>query len=482
MTNQPRTIKRLGTLALAFSLAAGLGLLAGCGGSSGSSGGPGSTPARAFGEIESLGSIVVNGVKFEVENAVIIGPDDNMGPDDLTPGMVVVVKDEGEINANGDVVATEVVFEDNVRGPLTFPGTLPSADDKVVVAEVMGQTVVFEDNITKFDLATGMPLGDDVGKVFQVSGFQDDSGKIYATFARELDDGGVLEVTGTVSNHDPDAQTFKINDLNVRYTGVTPRDVPATGLADGMLVQVKGTDFDQGTSTLTAADIEGKERRLGDEMPKVHVEGMIADLTATTFTLNGQRVNYSNATYRAGVKDDLAPGIKVEAEGQLVNSVLLAARVTFKPSVRIEAAVDTVDVAAGTLTFVGLPGVAVLFHRELTRDFVEPVAIAAGTPVKVRARIGAADLVATRVDDVDFGGQTSETIIRGPVTAVAGAVVTILGTVHVDTAGTANDNFKDHGTSLGPNGRNVFFSRLQVGEIVKARVRDGIWDEIEFQD
>lgn len=94
--------------------------------------------------------------------------------------------------------------------------------------------------------------------------------------------------------------------------------------------------------------------------------------------------------------------------------------------------------------------------------------------------------MATRLEVEGEG--TDRTIIRGPVTAIAGDIVTILGTVDVDTTSISNENFKDHDTSLGPNGRAVFFSRLREGDIVKARFRvsdsfpEGIWDEIELQD
>ncbi|MDW7712524.1 MAG: DUF5666 domain-containing protein [Deferrisomatales bacterium] len=469
MTNHVRSLKRIGTLALAFSLTAGLGLLAGCGGSSGSSGGPGSTPARAFGEIESLGSIVVNGVTFEVEDGLVVGPD-NQTP---APGMVVEV--EGEINPDGVTgFATAVTFDDNVKGPLTEV----TGDAGVAVGQVMGQTVIFEDNVTKFDPATGVPLGDDVDKVFQVSGFQDETGTIHATFVREIADGGVLEVTGIVSNLG--ATTFEMNGLTVDYSGATLRDLPPGGLDNGLLVEVKGTVFDPVEVRLTATEIEGKVRGLGDDMPKVHVEGMIANLdtSAETFSLNGQTVSYSAAAFRAGDKTDLANGIKVEAEGPLSDGTLLATRVTFKASVRVEATVASVG--AATLTFLGLDGIEVLVHPDITRGFGAFEGLQVGTDVKVRARQGASDLVATRLEVEGEG--TDRTIIRGPVTAVAGDIVTILGTVDVDTTSISNENFKDHDTSLGPNGRAVFFSRLREGDIVKARFRDGAWDEIEFQD
>lgn len=471
---------RLLLFAAVIFLTGGLLVACGGGGSSSGSGSGGDPAARSFGEIESLGSIVVNGVKYEVEDGLVIGPD-NLTP---APGMVVEV--EGRINDDGVTgIAREVKFDDNVKGPLTGPLT---GDDSVKVGQVMGQTVIFEDNLTKFDPATGMPLDDDINKVFMISGFDQGDGSIQATFVRVGDDfsnflnaGGILEVTGTVSNLNSTNNTFMINDLTVDYSTAMLRDLPAAGLSDGLLVKVKGEAFvsdpNTNTNTLTAIDIEGKARGLGDDTPKVHVEGFIADLNtaAKTFTLNGQPVNYTNASFRAGEESDLADGIKVEAEGPLSNGALAASRVTFKASVRIEAAVATKSDDA--LTFVNLPSISVLVHPELTRGADAFAGINVGTAVKVRARLGASDLVATRLENE--GDTTDETIIRGPVTSIAGALVTILGTVVVNTDQIGPNDFKDHDTVIGSA---EFFARLKAGDIVKARIRDNSWDQIEFQD
>jgi hypothetical protein len=425
------------------------GLLVGC---SGGGGGSSSTAARHLGEIEALGSILVNGVKFETEGATIVGPD--------TPKPGMVVKVDGTVNADGVTgTATGVEFDDNVTGPIVSVD--PASDATVTVANVMGQTVVFEDNLTKFDATTGMPIGTDVNKVLRISGFERDDGKIQATFASEVAAGGLLEVTGTVTNLGP--TTFTINSLTIDFSGVVPRDVPGGQLSNGLLVEVKGSNFD-GT-TLIATDIEGKVAGVGDDdFGKVHVEGIVSNLSGDTFEINGQAVDASNATFRTGDKADLVNGSKVEAEGPLVNGVVIATRITFKASVRLEAQVESIT--GNTLTFVGLPGIAVGVHTELTRDDANAFpTLAVGNDVKVRARIGAYDLVATRLEKT--GDVTDRTIIRGPVTAISGPIVTILNTVTVDTSSAV--------------GAQTVLPGLQVGNIVKARFRGGFWDQIELE-
>jgi hypothetical protein len=71
------------------------------------------------------------------------------------------------------------------------------------------------------------------------------------------------------------------------------------------------------------------------------------------------------------------------------------------------------------------------------------------------------------------------TIIQGPVDSfVAFDSVTIIG-VDVDTTTIQNDDFKDNDTIIG---ETAFFNQLTVGDLVKARLRSGIWDQIEFED
>ena len=56
----------------------------------------------------------------------------------------------------------------------------------------------------------------------------------------------------------------------------------------------------------------------------------------------------------------------------------------------------------------------------------------------------------------------------------------ILSTAAVDTTTIDDDDFEDNNDNI--IGRVEFFNRLAVGDLVKARFRDGAWDQIEFED
>jgi hypothetical protein len=371
----------------------------------------------------------------------------------------------------------------------------------------MGQTIIVENGVTRFDnndpTFTFASLGaGNVGNVVEVSGFRNADGTIQATFIqRKADDlatflaspDNELEIKGTVSNLDETNQTFSINDLTVDYSGVATfrnlDNAPGGVFADGLLVEVKGDQL--AGNTLTATDVEVKVEGIGmDDMAEAKVQGFVTDLTATTFKVMGQLVNFENATFRGGDQNELVNGIKVEVQGAIVDSVLQADTVTLKAHVRFEANADTVTPADGTLTLEGLNGITVMVDDTFT-EFIGVAdlnGVASENNLKIRARLSGANgttLVATRLELVNVDPDT-RVIIQGTVESFDETTdtVTILE-VDVDTSTIDNDDFKDEDTIIG---RDEFFNRLAVGDLVKARAdldrgTDALtWNQIQFED
>jgi ribosomal protein S28E/S33 len=238
-------------------------------------------------------------------------------------------------------------------------------------------------------------------------------------------------------------------------------------------------------STLTATDVEIKPAGLGvDNIDEAEVEGFVTNLNtaAQTFQVNGQLVDYSTAAFIGGTETELFNGTKVEAEGPIAGGVLQAEKVEFKESIKFEANAATVNVGAGTLTLEDLAGITVVVDDALTE--FEPAGsklsdIVIGNEVKIRAREGSGgDIVAIELEILDQ--PSDRTIIQGPVTSfVSLGDVTILGVVVVDTTTIKDDDFEDNDIVIG---RDEFFNRLAVGDLVKARFRDNVWDQIELED
>ena len=104
--------------------------------------------------------------------------------------------------------------------------------------------------------------------------------------------------------------------------------------------------------------------------------------------------------------------------------------------------------------------------------------IVIGDEVKIRARESfGGTIVAIEFEILDE--PSDRAIIQGTVDSfVPFGNVTILG-VDVNTSTINDDDFKDGDTVIG---RSEFFNRLAVGDLVKARFRSNVWDQIEFED
>ena len=479
---------------LGFAIFIGLIFTVGCGGGGGGGsdapGGGGaataSTTGVSQGPIEGVGSVFVNGVEWETDNVVIeIEGNSGFSESDLHEGMLVKV--QGSLDAGGTSgTASSISFDDDLEGPIS--SITPSSSGSVKTLLVLGQTVIVEDGVTFFDnndptftFAT-MAVGD----VVEVSGLTNFDGSIQATFIEKKADSLAaflatddLEILGIVSGLS--GNTFQINDLTVNFSGVIPRNGV---LANGVLVEVKGNNLSG--NVLTATDVEVKPQGLGVEnIGNAEVEGFVNELdtTARTFRVNGQLVDYSAALFLGGTEADLLNGTKVEAQGPIVGGLLLAQKVEFRESIRFEANVAAVNPGDGTLTLEDLAGITVTVDDMLTE--FEPEGsdlndIVIGNEVKIRARAGSGGtIVAIEFEILDE--PSDRAIIQGPVTSfVSGGDVTILGVVVVNTTTIDNDDFEDNNDVI--IGRTEFFNRLAVGDLVKARFRDGAWDQIEFED
>lgn len=475
---------------LSVAALGGMLIAAGCSSGSSTPAGGGQVDGVSGGEIEKIGSIFVNGVEFETESAVVEIDDAPAGMNDLQQGMIVKV--EGVFDGNGITGRADVIrADDNVEGPIA--AVAETTPGRVKTMTIMGQNVVVENGVTVFDnrdpLFTFASLGaGNVGNVVEVSGNPLPDGSVQATFLqRKAADlttflataGNELEVEGIVVSLAGSA--FKINNLDIDFTGITPRNGV---LENGVTAEVKGIDFDPVTSTLIASDVEVKAGGFGiASIAKAEIQGFVSDLTGSTFMIAGQLVDFSSASFRGGLKNELFFGMKVEAEGPIVGGVLMATKVTFKESVRFEA--NIADPNAGTLQ--GLAGFTILTDDNVTRFGGDPNAIAAGNHVRVRGRLSGDTntIMATRIDK-QSDAPDNRLIIQGPVDSFDAATVTIMG-VNVDTSTIPDAGFKGEDDVV--INRTGFMNLLKVGAVVKARATINTttgdllgWTEIEFED
>lgn len=422
------------------------------------------------------GSTTVTGIRFEDTYANITADDTVKTPAYLASGMTVKVK--GTRNADGITgTADRIEVENEVRGPIASKGT-----DTFVV---LGQTVLTDGgtifaNVTPSNDFSGLAVGDHV----EVHGQRDAVGVIHATRIEEFGVGtpvvdevrGIVSgLTGTLSG------TFNIGSLVISYDDSSIKD-PVTGtLANGVLVEVHVN------SSLYAVKIEFEDLEDVEFEPaegaEFEVEGFIAGFSAHpgSFTVADEPVQTTASTrFEGGVPADLADGVRVEAEGHMTGGVLVAGKITFKETIRIEANADA-NGSAGTL---GLT-VQVTSLTEWGGGLTVAGDIVQGNGLRIRGflNLDGATITATRVERLSNPVAAGNDILQGPVSSfnTAANTLVIAGiTVNIGSV-PANDikNDDDNVITL-----SQFYASLTAGKtIVKVRFNSStfIADKVEIE-
>lgn len=466
------------------------GLLSGCGGG-GDSGtsvpvAGSATPIVSSGTITNFGSVYINDRKYEIDDSTSTSVDgsgpvngDVAAKNILKLGMVVKVS--GSVNGSSRTAST-ITQEDTVEGPIQ---SVDVSNSRFVV---LGQTVLVDDT-TKFD--SGVNLGNlAVNQVVEVSGLVKGDGVIAASFIERKAGGGCslgCEIKGIVKNHDHATTTFQIGGLTVNYAApalIGDMPVPSGSNWNTLFVEVKGTVFNSGTSTLIATKVEPE----GFQAPngnRVELEGFVTSVLGVGhFMLGSTEVQAANALYLGGTIDEVAVGQKLEVEGTISNNVITASKVKFKDAVRIESNVAA-DPIGNTLTLDGLPGITISVNSQTEFKNVANLAgLATGNNVRIRGREGVGNTVIAMEVELRDTNSNIDIDLQGAVQAVSNPNLTILG-VQVNTNGFSNpDDFQ--GLDDQPIGRAAFFNAVQVGTLVKVKGRlNGAivtWREAELED
>jgi Domain of unknown function (DUF5666) len=290
------------------------------------------SPVATQGPITGFGSIIVNGVHYEITNAQISV---NGGPTTETAlalGQVVTVIGElADDGSNG--VADTVEFEANVIGPIE------SIDQQARTLVVLGQTVLADD-ATVLDFGTGADVFAElagIGGDVEVSGFRGAGGAIVATRIARAP-GGEYRVLGTVSDHDSALKSFEINALKLDYASVLLLEGFPTGAPrNGDEVIAVGSALDS-SGTLRVERLALRDRPSSSSGQRAEIEGLITRFASPTdFDVSGRAATTTDSTrYEGGDVASLALNVKVEVEGRVDNGgVLVATKVEVKDGGRV---------------------------------------------------------------------------------------------------------------------------------------------------
>ncbi len=295
-------------------------LVSGCGGSSSSSDDADQTVVSR-GIITGFGSVFVNGVKFQTGGTTFSIDDDSGVESDLKVGMIVTVRgSKNDDGINGQ--ATHISYDNELKGPVAniVYDTPDPANATLATIVILGQTLTVNRHTT-IDDDGGLTFDNiQVGNVLEVSGFVT-AGGLLATHIELQDNDQEIEIKGTIENLA--ANSFDINGFPVSYDGNTQLDDIAA-LANGLFVEVEGK-LNAGGTILIATEIEGKQEGLDDDMDEAEVEGVIYNYNPAdnTFMIQGQLIDATGAELFP-TSLVLADDLIVEAEGHVVNGILLA--------------------------------------------------------------------------------------------------------------------------------------------------------------
>jgi hypothetical protein len=272
-----------------------------------------------IGPITGLGSIIVNDVTFDVDDANVVVDGTQATSSDLKLGMVVEVR--GTIDARTSTgVASSVEFDDDLQGPVE------AVDVSQATIVVLGQLVIVTES-TVFD---GVALATlEVGDVIEVSGFIDGDGNLRATRIELEGEGEGFELEGTIAELDVNVETFRIGGQLIDYSGAEIENAPPSGLANDLFVGVEAEGAPV-AGVLLATEVEVKGTDFGgDEGEEVEIEGLVTRvISATEFVLNQtRRVRITTRTeFENGSAADIVVDARLEAEGIVGDDGVLVAR------------------------------------------------------------------------------------------------------------------------------------------------------------
>jgi hypothetical protein len=461
------------------------------------------TDGTAAGPVAGFGSIKVAGAELADNASTTVSDDRGRGIGDIVAGMIVTVRGtiDGEYESGA---AASVAIEREVRGPVDDNGV--ALDNQTV--RVLGQTVVVNP-ATVIVNASGSDIGlDDLKELLddgylpglEVHGGAEGDGTVHAAYIGLVQDNVAddddAELRGAVTGFDAAARTFFIGAQKVSYAGIPSGgkvDWPGTGLADGLVVDVRGYIDAVGGGGTLRTDRDGDRVRvisadLGDSQDRVTLEGYVLSGGSSSFVMSvpGGTVAVNSENAPSGDAFGLRKRVRVRGKlGDAAGATVRASSVVVLPpfAVLLEGAPGDLPADGDTITLLGktVETDGYTLFRDPSggvRDGFGLSTLASGDIVRVAGWLdnatAAGKIKAVRLDRID--GTAGRVGLQGPVssyTASGAASMSILG-LTVNTSGSHVDYFDRDGVEFAD--RSDFYAALDaLGAGTVVRVRNGVF-------
>ena len=459
-------------LCLAGALLAGAAVLSACGGGDSVAGvGTGGTGAFSVGAIRGLGSIVVNGVRYDDSVATITDDSGVSGSSEqLQLGVTVEVQGDNIVTPAVGLptsTARSVTFRSEIKGPI-------SAIDSVAgTLTVLGQSVQVGPS-TVFDLNLPSGLSSlSVGGLVEVYGFVDANGVYQATRLEGEASPSVYKIRGPISDVNTAAKTFRIGLATIDYSAINLN----AALVNGQTVRVELAISPNGQGQWVATRLNSATT-LGSAASgkaSVELEGVVTQInSARSFVVNGVTVDASAiSNFPAGV----AVGVPVEVKGRLDNGVLVARKVEVEDNedreFEIKGNIAALDTTAQTFQIRGM----LIDYSNAIFDNGTASNLSADVRVEIKGQLNASGTVvqATKVEfkGLDDRGSSGSFEVKGAVEALNTSARTFV--VRGVTVDYTNAVFKDGVVAQLGNGDVVEVKGTVVGDVLQA-------NEVDFED
>jgi uncharacterized protein DUF5666 len=297
-------------------------LLSGCGGGGGSDSSAPAGSSFTAGPITGFGSIIVNGVRFDISRAKLVDDEGRVRTEsDLQLGMMAQVQ-AGDITGSNTGQATQVQIGSAIIGPVDAINT----STRLLI--VLGQTIDVADTTVFGPSLPSGPFSISVGTILEIFGMLDTTtGHYQATRIEARTDATFFKLQGVVSNLDSAGRTFMIGGETISFA-----DLPAAGippLSDGKQVTAILQMQPDRNNRWIASQLTTADQPVAAQ-GKVKLRGFITSFDSPAhFSVNGIPVDASNAKINPK-NAALAAGVEVKVEGGASNGTIIANKVSVK--------------------------------------------------------------------------------------------------------------------------------------------------------
>ncbi|MFK7978042.1 MAG: DUF5666 domain-containing protein [Halioglobus sp.] len=437
--------------------------ISGGGGNGGSGGGIGGSGVTSSGPVAGFGSVFVNGVEFETDDAEITVNGERVSEAALGLGMLVVV--QGTVNADGvSGIANTVAFESALRGPVASIARRPNGDLQLL--EILGIEVLAQRGVTVFDAVDFETLA--VNDLLDVSGYVSGNGRLVATrIARTgtfVPAQSAIDRVGVVSN--VTGSEFTLGDFTVEFSTADVSNLPESTVREGARVLVRGTLIG---SVITARQIL-EPAEVSDNLDRdteVVIQGAVTnfaglgqfnvgrlqvDATDAVLDLAGETLNNRLIVQVSGTWNGqrLIAQSVVSRQGRILVGGIVASVSADEGTMGIELYNTVLDVLTNTETLV--------VDNTRQQDRLTLAGISVGDYVLVEALSRSNTRLALRISR----SAERSTVLNAPVEAItAGDSISLQG-IAVSTLGA--EFFGLNGSAITSD---AFYLNLAVGDLVR---------------